>query len=721
MKKLTWFFINPLFCSQILGLWGRDFYLAPQIDTAADDLAAFELDPSYSSVARLGKEKLLFAARDGLRTAKGRVSLVHPDIPIEPVLLPGAMAMLEQAGQYEMVIQLSQQAKNVTARDLRLASNNNRNTLRDYESDVTLATALAHCGMAKKELENGRPAMGSARLEEALYTLREGPSGSANLAAELQANIVAALSDVKCAAIVDYLSNPLELAELAMRRTAVEALGTMLTRRETLENNTSNGNGNSSLPGNAAEYVSGALSLLTAEEICSLADWKRVFAAPQSYPWYQPALLPQIGLAHIVAGFTKRRPELINAAKSMLCTVTIARDGGPSHDTHNNIHHVDVAIHVAVCDVLLGAPVTALELLQEDEHRGAASRNSAGLPPLSASARARSSYSAAAAAASLAFPERDGVMAFIRVGSPEGDADLLPGLCLFVEQWLQRLAFPLVRDTKERPPLASLAAYFEDPRTSTYLEASESAVGAVLLKTGAVISKSAASVAELPSAALRFFTAQQQWLAVVAGSLAILTAVVLGSQKLQRQQRMATSGQAPGGAAAAAASSSPSLLPQQYALKQQQQQKRTSKDASSSPSSSSLSKDAALRVVKQWLDIKAEAMGPRHTTGSLSTILAEPALGAVTMEAREAASSGWFWNIRPLRARIDSIDESALTESGGTGGGGVVVVATVDESADLWATNGKKGDSYKSEYKVEYTMVKSGGVWKIASALVLGK
>lgn len=32
------------------------------------------------------------------------------------------------------------------------------------------------------------------------------------------------------------------------------------------------------------------------------------------------------------------------------------------------------------------------------------------------------------------FPSRDGVMAFIRAQSPEGERDLLPGLCLFVEK-----------------------------------------------------------------------------------------------------------------------------------------------------------------------------------------------------------------------------------------------------------------------------------------------
>ena len=47
-------------------------------------------------MAKLGKEKLLFAAREGLRSVRGRVSLAPPETSIEPVLLAGAMALLEQ-------------------------------------------------------------------------------------------------------------------------------------------------------------------------------------------------------------------------------------------------------------------------------------------------------------------------------------------------------------------------------------------------------------------------------------------------------------------------------------------------------------------------------------------------------------------------------------------------------------------------------------------------
>jgi len=697
----------------LLNLRGRDFYLDPQISSAHEDLTAFDLDASYSSVARLGKEKMLFAAQEGLRTAKGRVSLIHPDIAVEPVLLPGAMALLEQAGQYELVIQLSQQAKSVTARDIRPY---NRTTMRDYERDVALASALAHCGLAKKDLEAQRPAMGCARLEEALYMLREcsAATGSTPLAQDLQSNIMDALSDFKADAIYDYLTQPLDLAEVALRSQALAGLRSLLMIQadSTTEKLVS------------PEYAARVFATLTSEEICTVVDWQTIIATPKMYAWWQPTLLPKVGLAHIVAGFSTRKPELISTARMVL------------QSAGNTTMLVDVAIHLAVCEVLLGAPYSALEVLQEDERYGGSVSDTRRT---TATHRARSSYSAAAAAASLAFPERDGVMTFIRAASPEGENDLLPGLCLFVEQWLQRLAFPLMRDSQERPPLASLAAYFDDPKTERYLESKETKkaffslrnVGAtvapmMLSKATHLVGTAANTATALPTQIYNFLLRQKQIVYGV-GAFAVLAAAVVvgvkgGAERSQQRSRL-LSGQAPGGTAAATRHT---FFKNPFSSRKQTTSSSTSAattaTAATSTTQTTLAKNAAQRLVKQWLDIKAEAMGPRHTTTRLSTVLAEPMLKAVTAEAREAASSGWFWNIRPLRARIVSIDDSALSPEGG---GYAVVVASVDESADLWATNGKKGDSYKSEYKVEYSMVRGDnagqGGWKIASALVIGK
>ena len=134
-------------------------------------------------------------------------------------------------------------------------------------------------------------------------------------------------------------------------------------------------------------------------------------------------------------------------------------------------------------------------------------------------------------------------------------------------------------------------------------------------------------------------------------------------------------------------------------------------------------------------------------------------LSAVAGEAGEAAESGWFWKIRPLRCKVrararspriaqntacavrsstgahgrrwrglqargacavpppflrlappqvTSLDAAAL---GPDGRGHVVATADVSESADLWASNGKQADSYATTYSVGVDACCVAGDW----------
>lgn len=438
--------IVPLNYAQILGLRGREIWLDPLITAAHDELFAMDLDPSYSSVARLGKEKILYAAREGLRAVRGRVSLIHPDTRLEPALLPGVLALLEQAGEYELVIQLADHGDRINPKDLHPAPS--RSTLRDFQRDVALSKALAHCGLAKKALEGEQVALGCARLDEALHILQDSCfPGEEPLAVDLQANINTALNDLKSDAVLDYLRQPLDLAEVSLRNQALQALKSMLQA--------------SSTDGIGADYVSQALAALKAEEICRVFDWDRLArdaAARNKLPWWRPGILPKVGLAHLIAGFVARKPRLVATAGHLLAA---GRSEG------------DVSVPLAVCEVLLGKPNDALDILKEDEHLGASLRGKAGL---SKEVKVGGNAFAKAMHAIPPFPDRDGIMDFIRLASAEAEderGDLLPGLCLFVEQWMSRIAFPQVRDTREMPPSSSLSEYFDDPATAAYFEAQE--------------------------------------------------------------------------------------------------------------------------------------------------------------------------------------------------------------------------------------------------------
>ena len=48
-----------------------------------------------------------------------------------------------------------------------------------------------------------------------------------------------------------------------------------------------------------------------------------------------------------------------------------------------------------------------------------------------------------------------------------------------------------------------------------------------------------------------------------------------------------------------------------------------------------------------WVqDVKAEALGPRHSTSGLHSIAAEPWLSTVQRDASKGAEAGWFWRFK---------------------------------------------------------------------------
>ncbi|MDJ0615207.1 MAG: IMS domain-containing protein [Calothrix sp. MO_192.B10] len=117
----------------------------------------------------------------------------------------------------------------------------------------------------------------------------------------------------------------------------------------------------------------------------------------------------------IARGFTQRQPALIRRSKQMLM------DLGKRQDIH---------LEQSLCSLLLGQTEEAsrvLELSQEYE-----------------------------------------ALVFIREKS-EDSPDLLPGLCLYTERWLETEVFPHFRDLAKQP--ASLKEYFADQQVQAYLEA----------------------------------------------------------------------------------------------------------------------------------------------------------------------------------------------------------------------------------------------------------
>ncbi|PSC67149.1 ACCUMULATION AND REPLICATION OF CHLOROPLASTS chloroplastic [Micractinium conductrix] len=731
---------------QLLGLEDATLLLGPQIEAAYDDLLNTPLEEGYSELARLGKEKLLFAARERLRAVRGRTALLSASVAVEPLLLAGAMALLHQVRQYDTVIALSEEGAALGTRDIRSSS---RDTLKHFEQDMALATALAQCGLADRALKSGQAALAWARLGEALDLLTDasGPAaaggrsavlpgrgtggeastnGRAALAPRLQADIRAALAEHHPEAVADYLQHvTLDRADFDLRAREVAALRRWVAAPGTA------GRRPDGQPVCTAEYMERVLPHLTAGELCSLYDWEWLAAGadPARCPWYFPGLLKRAALAHLVAGFAERRPLLVRTAQKLFGTVKKTGD--------------DVSLALAMCHLLLGNAAAALKLLEEDEVKqqqavAAARRHKKGRGGSGGAAEA-AGMGAAPRPDLGAYFEEPRVQAFLAAqdGRPSGSGGMLSLLSSARSALAARFAGgPSAAEStassaaSELPPQLRRQGFLPLPlsaaRTLQALAGAAALAVGVWLGVGmraqgsggaaawpgglwpgqpGVPPEAAQAAADigLPPGALRMEQqlserwAQQQREQQQAAA-----------EQQRRQQEEAAQQQAAASAAAAARQQDAGPV----AAAPQQQQQRKAVEA--------LSQSAAEKLVKQWLRAKADAMGPRHKTEQLPQVLAEPMLSAVAQEAAEAAQGGWYWRLKPLKAKVERVDGSSYNAA--SGGGHVTVLARVSESAELWAAGGgQEGDSYDTTYEVEYALVRDRVGWRIASALVLRK
>jgi hypothetical protein len=191
----------------------------------------------------------------------------------------------------------------------------------------------------------------------------------------------------------------------AERRQGLELLQNILDDRGGID-----GNGNDESGLNIDDFLRFIQQL---RNYLTVAEQHKLFEAESQRPSAVATYLAVYAL--IARGFAHRQPALIRQAKQMLTRL------GKRQDVH---------LEQSLCALLLGQTEEAtrvLELSQEYE-----------------------------------------ALAFIREKSQDSP-DLLPGLCLYGEQWLQHEVFPHFRDLAKQQ--ASLKDYFAEQKVQTYLEA----------------------------------------------------------------------------------------------------------------------------------------------------------------------------------------------------------------------------------------------------------
>lgn len=325
-----------------------------------------------------------------------------PTIEIDDRQLVGALLILHELGEYELVLKLGRPYLSSGTAPLK---DGRYGDPRLVLSDIVLTLALACLELGREQWQQGQ----YENAAEALLTgqdllLRE------NLFTGVRGEIQADLYKLRPYRVLELLAlsdeeTNFSRAELQSNRAqGLQILKEMLRDRGGIDGSSNDQSGLST--DDFLRFIQQLRGYLTAEEQQALFEEEA--RRPSAVATYLAVY------ALLARGFADQQPALIRRAKLMLLRL------GSRQDVH---------LEQAVCALLLGQTEEAsrvLELSQEYE-------------PL----------------------------AFIREQS-QGSPDLLPGLCLYAERWLQDEVFPHFRDLAKRS--ASLKDYFANEQVQEYLE-----------------------------------------------------------------------------------------------------------------------------------------------------------------------------------------------------------------------------------------------------------
>ncbi|MEO9125492.1 MAG: IMS domain-containing protein [Microcoleus sp.] len=318
-----------------------------------------------------------------------------PSIEIDDNQFVGALLVLQELGEYELVQKLGRPYLNNGSIALDEGRFGDPQLVRP---DIVLTVALACLELGREQWQQGQYQNAAKSLDAGQeLLLRE--SLFPSVRGEMQTDIY----KLRPYNILELLSLPEE--KVSERRQGMQILREMLEERGGIDGS---GDDRSGLGiEDFLRFVQQLRKHLTSSEQQTL------FEAEAGRP---SAVATYLSVYTLLAqGFAARQPSMIRRAKLMLMQL------GRRQDVH---------LEKAVCSLLLGQTEEAsraLELSSEKE-------------PL----------------------------AFIREHSQDSP-DLLPGLCLYAEHWLQEEVFPHFRDLANQP--VSLKDYFADPKVQAYLEA----------------------------------------------------------------------------------------------------------------------------------------------------------------------------------------------------------------------------------------------------------
>ena len=322
-------------------------------------------------------------------------------IEITPERFIGSLLILQELGEYELVLKLGRPYLVNKPSPISLKTGHRTTQAETPENpdlpDIILTVSLACLELGREEWQQGHYENAAISLETGEELLaREG------LFPSVRAEMTADLYKLRPYRILELLALP--QTQIPKRRQGLELLQSILEDRGGID-----GTGNDQSGLNIDDFLRFIQQI---RHYLTVSEQHKLFELESKRPSAVATYLAVYSL--IARGFAQRQPALIRQAKQLLMQL------GKRQDVH---------LEQSLCALLMGQTEEAtrvLELSQEYE-----------------------------------------ALAFIREKSQDSP-DLLPGLCLYSEQWLQQEVFTHFRDLAKQQ--ASLKEYFADRQVQAYLE-----------------------------------------------------------------------------------------------------------------------------------------------------------------------------------------------------------------------------------------------------------
>ncbi|KAL8514633.1 hypothetical protein ACS0TY_013642 [Phlomoides rotata] len=453
----------PLDFYRVLG--AEPHFLSDGIRRAYDARVSKPPQYGYNDDALISRRHILQAACETLANPSSRreynqgladdeFDTILAQVPLDKV--PGALCVLQEAGETELVIQIGGSLLRERLPKL-------------FKQDVVLSMALAYVDLSRDAMAPSPPDFirGCEVLEMALKLLQE--EGASNLAPDLQAQIDETLEEINPRCVLELLALPLGDEYQSKRGDGLQGVRNILW--------SVGGGGAAAIAGGFTreDFMNEAFLHMTAAEQVDL------FAATPSNIPAESFEVYGVAVALVSQAFISKKPHLIQDADNLFqqlqqTKITVVGNTSSAYGVPQN-REMDFALERGLCSLLVG---------EVDECRAWLGLDREDSP----------------------YRDPSIVNFVIEHSKDDKEDDLLSGLCKLLETWLMEVVFPRFRETQD--VRFKLGDYYDDPTVLRYLEKLEGVGRSPLAAAAAIARIGAEATAVLDSVKVSAIQALQK-------------------------------------------------------------------------------------------------------------------------------------------------------------------------------------------------------------------